>query len=165
MVYVVLPLLIVLALVQSTWIPPVPLLSVRPDLVLLVVLTWAMVRGPSEGAITAFVGGLALDALSSWPLGSHALLLLLVTVPLGWLAGALPRGHLAYPLGAALAAAALYGLLLLGLAQALGRPVLWGAALWRTVLPLAIVEATLMPLSYWLLNWINERVHRRWKIA
>jgi len=165
MLYVVLPLLIVLALLQSTWVPPLPLLSVRPDLVLLAVLAWAMVRGPYEGAITAFVGGLALDALSTWPMGSHALLLLLVAVPLGWLMAPLARGNLVYPLTGTLAVSALYGLLLLGLAYALGRPVHWGTALWRTVLPLAVVEATLMPLAYWLLHWVDERVHRRWRIA
>lgn len=165
MIYVVLPLLIVLALLQSTWIPPVPLLNVRPDLVLLVVLAWAIVRGPYEGAIAAFVGGLAVDALSSWPLGSHALVLLLVAVPLGWLAAPLARGNLVYPLVGTLAASALYGLLLLGLAQALGWPVQWGPALWRTVLPLAIVEATVMPLAYWLLHWGNERANRRRPVA
>lgn len=163
--YVILLLLMLLALLQVTCIPPIPVLGIRPDLVLVLVLAWAVVGGPLEGAIAAFVGGLVLDILSNWPLGSHALLLTLVAVPCAYLATPLSRGNIAFPIVAAFIATAAYSVLGLLLVQSLGRPVPWGTLLWRTVLPLAVVEATLMPLVFWVLHWADERLHPRRRIA
>ncbi len=161
MVYVLPVIMVLLALLQATLLPVVPALEVRPDLVLLVVLAWTMVRGYGEGAVGAFVGGIALDALSSLPLGSHALVLLLAVLPLGWLAEPKYRGNLLYPIVAAFLTTMLYSVLLLTLSQLLGQSPAWGAVLWRVALPLGLVEAVLIPLVYWLLDFLDRRLRRR----
>jgi rod shape-determining protein MreD len=164
-VYVLSILLILVALLQATIVPAIPYVDIRPDLVLLLVLAWTMVRGTTEGAVGALIGGLALDLFSPLPLGSHALIMLLIIVPIGWLGAPFYRGNLAFPIGGAFLATALYNVLLLLLATILGQDILWGGLLWRVVLPMALIEATLMPLAYWLLDRIDRRVHRRFTIA
>jgi rod shape-determining protein MreD len=163
--YVIPFLLILLALLQATLIPPVPYVGIRPDLVLLLVLAWTMVRGTKEGAVGAFVGGLALDVFSPLPLGSHALALLLTVVPVGWLGAPFYRGNLVYPIVGAFLSTMLYNVLLLGLSRLLGQGILWGSMLWRVALPMALMEATAIPLVYWVLDRVDRRVHRRFTIA
>ena len=165
MVYVIAVLLILLALLQATLMPAIPYVEIRPDLVLLLVLAWTMVRGISEGAVGAVVGGLALDIFSPLPLGSHALAMLVTIVPVGRLGAPFYRGNLAFPISGAFLATVLYNVLLLLLSSILGYKVLWGGLLWRVVLPMALIEATLMPLVYWALDRIDRRVHRRLTIA
>ena len=43
----------------------------RPDLALLVVLAWSMLRGVTEGAVAGLTAGRALDLLSAAPFGLH----------------------------------------------------------------------------------------------
>jgi len=165
MLYVIPFLLILLALLQATLLPAVPYVGIRPDLVLLLVLTWTMVRGTTEGAVGAFVGGLALDIFSPLPLGSHALAMLLTVVPIGWLGAPFYRGNLVYPIAGAFLSTMLYNMLLLLLSLFAGQGVLWGGMLWRMALPMALLEATLIPLVYWVLERVDRRVHRRFTIA
>jgi len=158
-------LLLLLALLQATVMPQIPLLGVRPDLVLLLTVAWVMVRGLHEGAILAFIGGIVLDLFSSNPLGSHGVALLLTIVPLGLLVAPLHRGNLVFPVAGAFAATILYNLLLLILLQILGEKVVWLTRVAQFVLPLALVHAALMPLAYWATDRLDRRVHRKMRIA
>ena len=79
--------------------PSLPLVRGRPDLVLVVVLAWAMLRGSIEGAIVGFLGGMLLDSVTYTPFGINTALFGLI----GYCAG-LPevnvyRGNLPYFLG------------------------------------------------------------------
>ena len=56
-------LLAAAALVQSVIGPSLPLVRGRPDLVLVVVLAWSMLRGSGEGAFVGFLGGTLLVAI------------------------------------------------------------------------------------------------------
>jgi rod shape-determining protein MreD len=158
-------LLILLALLQATVVPAVPYIGIRPDLVLLLVLAWTMVRGTTEGAVAAFIGGLAVDIFSPLPLGSHALVMLLTIAPIGAMGAPFYRGNLVFPIGGAFLATVLYNVLLLLLSRLLGQDIVWGSLLWRLALPMALITATLMPVVYWALDHIDRRVHRRFTIA
>lgn len=68
-VVVAIVLVLLAAVLQSTFNPQIRLLGGEPDLVFLLVLTW-IIRAPlEEGVALAFVGGIALDLLSAAPLG------------------------------------------------------------------------------------------------
>src|SRR5215469_15656297 len=89
-------LLTVATLLQSVMGPTLPLVRGRPDLVLVVVLAWSMLRGSGEGAFVGFAGGVLLDSVTYTPFGINAALFGL----LGYFAG-LPevsayRGNLPY---------------------------------------------------------------------
>ncbi|MDO9379044.1 MAG: rod shape-determining protein MreD [Nocardioidaceae bacterium] len=77
--------LVVAVALQVGLFPHLSLAGVVPDLVLVVVVAVALVRGPESGAATGLVAGLLLDAAppADHTLGRWALALVVV----GWLAG------------------------------------------------------------------------------
>ncbi|RLC61969.1 MAG: rod shape-determining protein MreD, partial [Chloroflexi bacterium] len=81
--YLALPLLTGVALFQTVVLARISLWGAQLDLMLLLVLMWAMVRGTDEGLVFAFVGGLILDLFSGGPLGTIALALLAVALLAG----------------------------------------------------------------------------------
>lgn len=72
------PLLILAAALQVTIVPQLRVQGGEPDLVLLIVLAYARRATLEQGVTWAFVGGLALDLLSSTPTGTHILSLILI---------------------------------------------------------------------------------------
>ncbi len=165
MLYLSIVVLLILALLQGALMPTIPLLGIRPDLILVLLLAWTMVRGVREGVVGAFIAGLALDVFSSYPLGSHSLVLALTVLAVGWLEAPVYRENLAFPIIGTAAATLLYNLLLMGLSQLLGQPVAWGSLLWRFILPLALLEAAMMPLAYWFADRMDQRLTRRMRFA
>jgi rod shape-determining protein MreD len=67
------PLLFLAVVVQSSFVPQVRVLGGGPDLVLLLVLTWASDAELDEALVWAFVGGIMQDLLSAAPTGAHTL--------------------------------------------------------------------------------------------
>jgi rod shape-determining protein MreD len=70
-------------LLQTTIIARLPLPGVAPDLVLVLVVAYALIEGPLQGMTTGFVAGVLLDGLSDHQLGRLALAYAVV----GYLAG------------------------------------------------------------------------------
>ncbi len=161
MLYLSILILFILALLQGALVPSVPFLGIRPDLILVLLLAWTMARGVREGVIGAFIAGIALDIFSSYPLGSHSLVLILTVLAVGWLEAPVYRENLAFPVIGTVVATVLYNLLLMGLSQLLGQPVAWGNLLWRFILPLSLLEAAMMPLAYWFADRMDQRLTRR----
>jgi rod shape-determining protein MreD len=74
--YLVIPLMVVLTILQSTLLPQFPIFGVTPQLWLLATIAWALLRGWQEGIIWAFVAGLFVDLFSVTPLGVTSLALM-----------------------------------------------------------------------------------------
>jgi rod shape-determining protein MreD len=150
-------LLSVMALLQSTFLPQVKVLGVQPDLVLLIVVAWSLLRGSEEGMLWALIGGLALDALSGARLGVNTLPLLLI----GFLAGlwqhGLVRMDVLVPLLVVPLATLAYQGAMVALLKLLGWPAAWQAALRFSILPTTLVNTLLMPIVYVLIRWIHRR--------
>lgn len=72
-------------LLETTVFGDVKLLGVRPELMYLVTIVFAMLEGPSSGAITGFAGGMAQDFLLNEPKGITALTLTLLGYGVGLL--------------------------------------------------------------------------------
>ncbi|MBP6015820.1 MAG: rod shape-determining protein MreD [Candidatus Promineofilum sp.] len=72
-VYVAVPVMVVLAILQSSVLTRFPILGVVPQLLFLVALVWGIVRGIEEGVIWAFIAGLFVDLFSIAPLGVSSL--------------------------------------------------------------------------------------------
>lgn len=75
-VYLSIPIMLVLAIVQSTVLPKFPILGFVPVPVLLVSLAWGLLHTMEEGVAWAFVGGLFVDLFSVSPLGATSLALM-----------------------------------------------------------------------------------------
>lgn len=65
-------------LLQSTVFADLRLLGVRPELLYLVTIVFALLEGPNEGAVVGFVSGLAQDFMLDAPKGITALTLTLL---------------------------------------------------------------------------------------
>jgi rod shape-determining protein MreD len=70
-------------LLQTTVFPTVTLLGVKPELLYLVTVVFAALRGPEEGALFGFIGGLAQDFLLNMPKGITALTLTILGYTVG----------------------------------------------------------------------------------
>ncbi|GAC1329340.1 MAG: hypothetical protein NVSMB17_05660 [Candidatus Dormibacteria bacterium] len=115
------PVLGLLAVMQTSLVPGLRVGSAQPELVLVWVVSWAVIRGRGEALPWAVVGGLMLDVLSQLPPGSHLLALVLVTF-LADLGHRVMQGSTALFAAAAVFAGALvYGLTLLVVMALTGR--------------------------------------------
>jgi rod shape-determining protein MreD len=141
-------LLAAAALLQSVAGPSLPLVRGRPDLVLVVVLAWSMLRGSGEGAFVGFVGGVLLDSVTYTPFGINSAVLGL----LGYFTG-LPqvnvyRGNLPYFLGTAAAATLLYHTLYFLILQAMGTAMPPIFETYATAVPAALLNAALLAPTF-----------------
>ena len=143
-------------LVQSTVFADLRLLGVRPELMYLVTISFALLEGPNEGAIVGFTGGLAQDFLLNEPKGITALTLTLVGYTVG-----LARQYIVSP-------SPLIPTIVVATATALGigfyevvsfllgafdQPATQGA---RVALLAGLYNAVLTPILYPLLRRISE---------
>ncbi len=142
--------------VQTTLITGWGPSALRPDLGLLLVLTWGLSFGPAHGLIAALLGGFLLDSSSGLPFGAH----LLALVPVVLLSAAretdlfASRASLPFVL-VPLATLGYYVVLALVL-QMVGRPLDWDSAM-RGVAAGMVLNAALSPLFYLVTSALSVR--------
>ncbi|MBN1661881.1 MAG: rod shape-determining protein MreD [Anaerolineae bacterium] len=155
-IYLVVPLLLAAVLVQSTIVAHVDVWGVFPDLPLLWVVSWGLLRGARQGLVWGFIGGVMLDIFSGAPFGAGTLSM----IAAGFLAGlAEPtvfRSHLALPLVAAFVGTLVYDLIFMGVVHLLGGAVLWGETLLRLVLPAAALNTIMVPVIFVIARWLSR---------
>ncbi len=152
-----LPVLLTGAVLQSVWLERAHFTFGRPDLILLLVVTWSVIRGVEEGALWGFVGGLLLDILSGGPLGMWASSLTLVGFVTGqpWgqaLGSTILRLAMMSALGTLLGHSAFIALMLI-----LGYPVDVPAAYAEIVGPAMLLNFLLSPFAFRFLVWFHQR--------
>lgn len=159
--YLALPLLTGVALVQTTLLAQVNVLGARPNLMLLLVLVWAVVRGMDEGLIWAFVGGLILDLLSGGPLPSLGLALLAGAYLAGQSLGQGVGSQAVRLIILTMMGATAYHLVLLIILDWSGHTVDWGFSLLRVAGPSVLLNAGLAPILLPLLTWLDQATGER----
>jgi rod shape-determining protein MreD len=137
--YVGIPILLVAAILNATVMAELRVWQGAPDLVFLVVITWALLAGAREALVWAIVGSIFQDALSLVPLGTSALGMILVIIMTDLTIGQVSRRNLAAPLLVMIIGTPVYHLAIL-------------AVLWMTdqAVPLssALIYVTLPTLVY-----------------
>lgn len=157
--YLAVPLLTIVALFQGVLFSRVSVGGARPDLMLLLVMLWAMVRGMDEGLVWGFIGGLLVDLLSGGPLGGTSLALLVAAFLAGQPWGQGIGSSVVRLLLLALVGAVAYHLVLL-LALSSGHTVAWGFALLRVAAPSVLLNVALAPFIRPLLVWLERKTRR-----
>ena len=153
------------ALVQSSVLPGLGLIRVRPDLVLLCVIIWAVLRGAREALHWAFVGGLLLDLLSGAPFGSGALAMVLVAFCSSVGEIGLFRSAYFLPVLTTFWGSVLYGFVFLFLMTTFQVHMDWVASLRYVIVPNALLNTACAPVMYWLLSKLERRTRRTVAIA
>jgi rod shape-determining protein MreD len=151
------PLLLAATLLQASFFPALGLPWLRPDFVLQMVAIWAVLRGWREALPWGFAGGMLLDLFSGAPFGTAALALVVVAFGCSVASVSAFRDNPLLPVVAVFWASVVYGLLYLFLLRTHEVPVAWLSSLRQVVVPGAIVNTLLAPLTYWVLSRIERR--------
>jgi rod shape-determining protein MreD len=158
--YITIPLLVATALIQSTVLSHISILGVKPELMLMVVISWSLLRGPGEGMVWAFIGGMGLDLFSGAPFGTMTVALLVVSFISGLGESTVFRTYIALPLVTAFVTTVIYDLVILVILALTGWPVTWADSVIHVVLPSAIANTLLVPLVFWPLQWLHRKAGR-----
>jgi len=156
-IYLVVPLLIVAVLLQSTVVTHIVVWGIFPDLPLLIVVSWALLRGARQGVVWGFIAGVALDVFSGAPFGAGTLSLIAAGFLAGMAEPAVFRSHLALPLAAAFVTTLVYDLLFIGVVHLSGGKVVWGDTILHLILPAAVLNAIVIPVVFVVIRWISKR--------
>jgi rod shape-determining protein MreD len=153
-------MLLGLALIQSSLGPFLTIANVRPDLVLVAVIGWTLLRGSKEGVLWAIIGGLCLDLLSSGPFGviTFSLIITSLLARLGY--GLVFGGYLTIPLTLTFPLSLAYYLTYTLLLNVLSQPLPWLPALSNVILPASVLNIAAMLLLFPLLRLLHRRTGR-----
>jgi rod shape-determining protein MreD len=154
-------LLLLTALLQSTFFPATGFLGIVPDFALVFLLIRSSTHGATEGLVWAAVLGLWIDLLVMDPLGTHVLALIVVALIGGATRDKLFRSGAILPILTVLAATLAYSLVLSGLALLSGDAT-GGVGAIRLAVMTSLLNALLVPLAYGVLlvfdRWGPRRV-------
>ena len=159
-IYLVVPLLAVAAILQSTLVSHFRIWGVFADLPLLIVVSWGVLRGPREGLIWGFVAGLMLDLFSGAPFGAATFGLMAVGLLSGLGKSTVFRSQIALPMLTVLLATVIYDIIFLIVVWISGYPVAWLDSLFRLVFPSAVLNTVLTPVIIVIMAWLNTRFGR-----
>jgi rod shape-determining protein MreD len=134
------PLLALLAILQSTLFADFGFYAGRPDLVLLAVAGWALAGEGQQAMIWGLIGGVFLDMLSALPVGTSSIALILVAYLVSLYARRIWEVNLIMPLGVTLIASLLFHSALLLALLLLGRQVNLAYAYARVILPSTFIN-------------------------
>jgi len=136
MIYIIgVPLMALMALIQSTILSQFRFLSGRPDLILLVVIGWGLAGRTTESLVFAFFGGLFLGFFSALPFGMHAIALVLVALLVSLYAGRIWEANILMPPGITLMGSLIYHVIILAVLLLSGRQIDLTYAFGRVILP------------------------------
>ncbi len=159
--YLLAPLLTLTAIVQATLVPLLPTGDAKPDLILLIVVAWGIVRGGGEATLWGLGGGLVLDLLSSAPFGVQTLGLVAVGLLADLMETNFFRSNILLPLAAIFIATFLFHIVEAAGMQTAGYPIAWQSFLTGVVFPTALFNTALMPIFYGLLRRLDRSTHPR----
>jgi rod shape-determining protein MreD len=149
-----------LALVQSSLGAFLTIVGVHPDLVLVAVISWTLLRGAREGLLWALVGGICLDLLSSSPFGVTVVALIVACLLAGLGYGRVFGGYLIIPLALTFPLSLAYYLTYALILNALKQPVAWLPTLVHVILPASVFNIAAMLLLFPLLRLMHRRTGR-----
>lgn len=156
-VYLAIPLMLLLAVIQTAVLPRFPVFGLTPNLLFLVALAWGVVRGWQEGVVWAFVAGIMADLFSLTPLGLSSLTFMIAIGAALLLIRPFPSYPLLAPMAAAAAGTLIYLLLQFLLLRVFGFSMSPSAAL--SLAPTILFHALLILPIYGIMQLVL-RAHR-----
>ena len=151
------PLLLAAIVVQAVALPGAVPLGIRPDIVLVIVVAWGMLRGWQEGMMVGMIGGLLTDLTAATPWGINIVRLAALGFAAGIVMQRLERQSPLIPVaGAGVATLVGFGVTVLGM-QATRWAMPWEYALVYQVLPSAALNMVLMAVAYPVLRALSRR--------
>ncbi len=156
--YLAIPFLSIAGVLQTTLLPHLVFLNVKPDLVLIFVVTWGTVRGPYEGVGWGLIGGLVLDLLGAGPFGAATIAVVAVAFLTSIGEFNLVRSSLLLPLIIMFGGTVVFYGIFLFILQATGSAIDWVTLFRTTLLPASVVNTFCTPMVYWFVRWLSDHV-------
>lgn len=156
-VYIAIPLMALLVVLQTSLLPYFPILGIVPHLLFLVAVGWGLLHGINEGLLWAFVAGLFVDLFSISPTGISAIAYMTAVLPVVWMGSLLPQNRYLIPMIQTGIATLIMMLLNFVLLRLFGTPVGWDYL--QLAPPTAVLHAALILPIYWLMY----RLDRLWR--
>jgi len=97
-IYLVIPLMAVLVILQSAVLANFTILGVVPQLMFVATLAWALLRGLREGLVWAFAAGLLADLFSAGPLGATSLAMMAAVGAAVFIQRSFPESRILMPI-------------------------------------------------------------------
>lgn len=138
--------------------PHLAILGVKADLVLILVIAWAIRRGVEAGLLWALLGGIAADALSAGPFGVSILAFVAAAVLVGVFGPGMRKASVLLPLALTPLASIVATLVMAIVLALLGRPIFWPVTVALVVLPAAVLNSVVMLLVYPLVAFVDEQL-------
>lgn len=158
-IYLGLGLMVILTILQATLFARFPVFEVPLQPALVATLAWGLLRGPYEGLVWAFMGGILLDVFSITPTGATALSLMAATLLVIYVQQVLPENPYLFPVLLTALGMTVYLLVYTGL--------LWVAQYGfndraLSLLPaVTFVHALLAIPIYWALRYVDRLLYPR----
>ena len=136
--------------------PSLTLWGVKPDLMLLVVVSWNLVRGVRDGVVWGIIGGIMLDFVSGAPFGGHTIALFLASFLAGLGGMSVFRFGLALPVVIVLLSTIAYDLFLAAFLSLVGWPIQWLDLIVEVVLPSIVLNLLATPFVFWAIRSLHR---------
>ena len=153
-IYAAIPLMVLLAVVQTAVLPRFPILGLVPLLPFLIALSWGLLRGINEGILWAFIAGIFLDLFSIIPVGVSALAFMGGITAVLLIQQILPISQFLLPALFAAVATLIYLLIYFVLLAIFGFGI--DTVVATSLLPLILLHAALNLPIYWVMRQINR---------
>jgi rod shape-determining protein MreD len=159
-IYLAIPILALAAALQASILPQISLAGGGPDLVFLLVLSWAIDTDLRQGAAWAFIGGLMLDLLSALPVGTSSIPLLIIVFAISGIGTQIYRLGLLLLVSLALGGTLFQQMMTLILSALLGHNVNWVQDFTSIVVPTMFYNLVLIVPVYWLIRRLQRSFRR-----
>jgi rod shape-determining protein MreD len=134
-------------LLESTLFNELMIAGVKPDLILIIVILYAIFSGPQEGAIVGLFLGFIEDLFMAKYLGINALTKFFVGLTIGSLEKRIYKENFFVPTIALLVGSLIHGLLFIFISNIVGYP-LGIKNIFHVVIPVAIYNTCFAPFIY-----------------
>ncbi|MCB9436402.1 MAG: rod shape-determining protein MreD [Anaerolineales bacterium] len=153
--YVGFPLLLMAAIFDTTLMTLFRFWGGGPNLVLMIIVSWALLVDLRESLPWAVMGGIFRDLLSLVPTGTSALIFVLIVVAIDWLIPKLGWRNLVVPPLVIVAVTVVYDLFVLSVLFIAGRPIFDILGFFYVIVPGLIENAAMVLVIYRTLGGLN----------
>jgi rod shape-determining protein MreD len=157
-IFAALASLAVLTLLQEGVVPQLTIQGARPDLVLLAVIDWGLIRGVEEAMLWGFIGGIFVDVFSGLPFGTSSTAYVAVAGMVSLGETALMRTHVLLPVVAAVVGTVIYYAVALIIVASVRHEFLLSWSFARVVVGIAGFNAVVNSVLYGLAHAFDRRL-------
>jgi rod shape-determining protein MreD len=157
-IYLGLLILALVVIIQGTLLSRLRFFGASPNLLLVVVVCWSLLRSVTDGLLWAFAGGLGVDLVAGLPLGMTSLALMPTCFLAGLGRSRVFAGSLPLPVLLVALATPIFGWINLLILQVRGLSVDWIGSTLRVILPELALNVLLVLAVYPMLRWLAVRL-------